>query len=75
MLFPFPFRNPPSQFRPIFSSLLSHDHTQSRETEKANVFPFATKWNLPISMHHNVEDNLNELLAPPDAHGVICHDI
>jgi hypothetical protein len=40
---------------------------------KLTSLPFALKWNLPLRMAHNVEDNLNKLLAPPDAHGVMCH--
>jgi hypothetical protein len=45
----------------------------SRSKHKLTSVPFASKWNLPLRMAHNVEDNLNQLLAPPDAHGILCH--
>jgi hypothetical protein len=64
--FPFPFPHPPTR---------DGSKQKGKTKTRANMFFFAPRWNLPISMHHNVEDNLDELLAPPDAHGIIYHDI
>lgn len=33
------------------------------------------QWNLPIHMHHQVEDKLANLIDANDAHGVHCHKI